>query len=160
METVTVEVTDRSRNARQVVGRGLEGMMRMGTYVREVEDVSGNLVDVHYLCSEACWRDSFAQDRLGPASWTGAGRLTEGGARACAESEIGAEREVCCAECGVVMASPEGNAPAVVNLVSRPPIEELARRRGFDGFMVPAPVAPVWDQGRESGGRRGSTGSR
>jgi hypothetical protein len=87
----------------------------MGTYIREVEDeTNGDLLDVYYFCSVGCYQDSFDTSRIGD-------KATEGGAWPCAESEPGEEVDVYCAECGVLMASPDKPIPVVVNLIERPP---------------------------------------
>lgn len=88
----------------------------MSTHIREIEDADGDLIDICYFCSRGCYLDSFAADRIGDAA-------TEGGASPCAASEPGAEVDVHCAECGVLMASPDKEAPVVVNLIDRPAID-------------------------------------
>lgn len=97
----------------------------MATHLRDVVDDRGELVDVHYFCSAGCWSDSFAPDRIGPACPGGAGGLTVGGAAPCAAAEPGECRDVHCAECGVLLASPDKDPPAVVNLIARPPLDPL-----------------------------------
>jgi hypothetical protein len=37
-------------------------------HVREVQASNGDVVDLHYFCSAGCWADSFAPDRIGPAT--------------------------------------------------------------------------------------------
>lgn len=85
----------------------------MGEHIREREDSRGDLVEVLYFCSQGCWRDSFAQDRIGDTA-------TVGGASPCASSDPGSEQDVYCVECGVLMASPDKEIPVVVNLIARP----------------------------------------
>jgi hypothetical protein len=91
--------------------------MGMTQYIRDIEDEQGDLIDVLYFCSRGCWSDSFAADRIGTDA-------TEGGASPCAASEIASEREVFCAECGVLIDGPEGGE-TVVNLIDRPPMDQF-----------------------------------
>lgn len=107
----------------------------MGTHIRELHEGTGDLIDVFYFCSRGCWRDSFDVARLGIADAREptielrlagmCGGLTEGGAAPCAASEAASDREVFCAECGVLMASPWRDTPVVVNLIERPPISPV-----------------------------------
>ena len=89
----------------------------MSTHIREVEDSDGDLLEIYYFCSRDCYLDSFAADRIGDDA-------TVGGASPCAASEPGEEANVYCAECGVLMASPDEETPVVVNLIDRPTIDE------------------------------------
>lgn len=89
----------------------------MSTHIREVEDQDGDLLDIYYFCSKGCYLDSFAADRIGDEA-------TVGGASPCAASEPGQEMDVHCAECGALMASPDKQAPVVVNLIDRPAIDQ------------------------------------
>ena len=93
-----------------------------GTHVRYQQDNNGDLVDVFYFCSRGCWDDSFREERLGLDT------ASIGGAAPCAASEPGAEIDVYCAECGVLMASPDKETPVVVNLIARPPIDPVTNR--------------------------------
>lgn len=86
----------------------------MSEHIRTFNDDHGNVVEISYFCSAGCYRDSFAADRMGEGG--------EGGAAPCASSEPGCEQDVYCAECGVLMASPDKEPPMVVNLIDRPPI--------------------------------------
>jgi hypothetical protein len=101
----------------------------VGTYVRDVEEANGDLIDVLYFCSRGCWSDSFAEDRIGPAGGPEDENLaSEGGASPCSENEAGEDIDVHCAECGVLMASPDKRPPTVVNLIERPPICEFTNQ--------------------------------
>lgn len=92
----------------------------MGDHVRYIEDEHGQVEDVLYFCSAGCWADSFAEDRIGIVPH--GTQPHEAGASPCASSEPGAEADIYCAECGVLMASPDKEPPVVVNLIERPPI--------------------------------------
>lgn len=107
------------------------------TYIRETQESNGDLTDIHYFCSYGCWRDSFADDRMGPATAPEGGHpaycdagspdddsfagLTSGGSYDGSMPDY----DVYCAECGVLMHSLERETPSVVNLITRPPIDPM-----------------------------------
>jgi hypothetical protein len=108
----------------------------MPTYIREVRDQRRELLDVFYFCSRGCWRDSFAEGRAGQARRA----LGRGGASPCAVTSRGVV--VHCAECGVPIGAAEEQAPTVVNLAKRPPIDPATGRAEplVDCFACGGPV--------------------
>ena len=91
----------------------------MDTYIREIEDANGDILDIYYFCSRGCWVDSFDIQRIGD-------RATEGGAYPCATDD--SPHDEYCSECGVLMHSEDGReTPLVVNLIDRPPINPATR---------------------------------